>query len=148
MKKGLSVFMDSDAFVASVKKDDTNHEKVKQIFLALESEPIIFYTSNYVFAESITVISQKINQHAAIEFIKNTKSSQSMITIKWILESVEQLAIEIFAKQTSKNVSFVDCTNMAIMKYHQMDYLFSFDSIYKKNGFKLIEEILTLPFKG
>ena len=54
----------------------------------------------------------------------------------------EQTAIQIFKAQTSKNTSFVDCTNMAFMQQLNLDAIFSFDKVYRKNKFTLIEELL------
>ena len=44
-------------------------------------------------------------------------------------------------EQTSKNVSFVDCINIAFIKEKHINGIFSFDSIYKKNGLKSANEL-------
>lgn len=50
----MSVFVDSDAFVALAKIDDVNHKKAVEILSRLApEESIIFTTPNYVFAETI-----------------------------------------------------------------------------------------------
>lgn len=67
-EKIKKIFVDSDAFVALAKADDTNHLKAQEI----------------------------LNQ--------------------------------------PKNVSFVDCANIALIKHDRLDAIFSFDRIYKKNG--------------
>ncbi|MCA9407519.1 MAG: hypothetical protein KC733_02425, partial [Candidatus Omnitrophica bacterium] len=58
--KAKVVFIDSDAFIAIVKKDDTNHNKAKNLFYSLKDKNIIFCSSNYVYSEVITVLSQRI----------------------------------------------------------------------------------------
>lgn len=136
MSDNPSVFVDSDAFVALAIGKDSSHRKALKILSDLSQKPVIFITSNYVFSETVTVISQKAGHDEAISFIKKIQSGEGY-TIKWIDQVIELLAIEIFSKQTSKNVSFVDCTNMAIMRHNHLDAIFSFDEIYKKNGFKL-----------
>lgn len=135
------IFVDSDVFVSVLRKDDSNHQKVKKIYLQLEKLSVSFVTSNYVFAEVITVISQKIGHRIAIEFINNMRSSNSMYNFIQVTPEIEEIALEIFKKQTSKNVSFVDCANMAVMKHDNLDAIFSFDEIYKKNGFKLVSSL-------
>jgi predicted nucleic acid-binding protein len=42
----------------------------------------------------------------------------------------------------SKNVSFVDCTNIALMREAQAQYIFSFDGIYKQYGCLTVEDLL------
>lgn len=133
-----SIFIDSDAFVAFVKKDDSLHGKVKKIFQNIESQPVVFYTSNYVFAECVTVISQRISKEIAVQFIDSFTSNESIFTTIRVTEEVEKRAIDLFKKQTSKNVSFVDCTNMAIMEMEHLDSIFSFDTVYRKNGFSTL----------
>ncbi len=140
MNDYLSIFVDSDAFVALAVEKDSSHRKALKILSGLSQRYVIFTTSNYVFSETVTVISQKAGHDEAISFIRKIQSGDGY-TIKWIDQVIEFLAIEIFSKQTSKNVSFVDCTNMAIVKHDNLDAIFSFDEIYKKNGFKLANSI-------
>ncbi|MDO8658237.1 MAG: hypothetical protein Q7K55_05840 [Candidatus Levybacteria bacterium] len=37
-----------------------------------------------------------------------------------------------------KGTFFIDCANMAVMRYLKVTKIFSFDKIYKRNGFELI----------
>lgn len=133
-----TLFVDSDSFVALSKEDDRNHIRaIKLLQKAIEVD-ISFVTSNYVFSEVVTVLSQRLGHNAALEFIKEMKSPAGGYTIRWIDENIELEAIRIFSNQTSKNVSFVDCTNMAIMKLYNINAIFSFDDIYRKNGFSVL----------
>jgi predicted nucleic acid-binding protein len=141
MNDPATIFVDSDVFVSILRKDDSSHQKAKKLYLQLEKLNVSFATSNYVFAEVTTVISQKISHHAAIEFISNMRSPDSIYHFIRITPEIEEMAIEIFKKQTSKNISFVDCTNMALVKHDNLDAIFSFDEIYKKNGYKLVNEL-------
>lgn len=135
------IFVDADAFIALAKKTDANHEKATALLGQLIQDPGIQITSNYVFAEAITVISQRVGHQAAIEYIENLKTN-NFFFIERIDEELEEAAIEIFKKQTSKNTSFVDCANMALFKKLNVDAVFSFDQVYKKNGFTLLEDLL------
>jgi len=136
------VFVDSDAFVALIKEDDDNHEKAKGILKALlEDYDTTFITSNYVFSEVATVVSQKVGHREALEFIDTITSPEYYIEMKRVSQELERQAIEIFRRQTSKNVSFVDCTNMAVMTASRIKDIFSFDSRYKTNRFNMLETI-------
>lgn len=134
-----NVLVDSDAFVALTKKDDGNHEKAIEILEALLHAKVSFLTSNYVVAETITVISQRVSHRAALLFVKEIKSQDASFLVRWVDEDIEKMAIEIFKNQTSKNVSFVDCTNIAIIQIDKIDAIFSFDKIYKRNGIRMIK---------
>ena len=60
----------------------------------------------------------------------------------WVAEQIEAAALQLFAEQTSKNVSLVDCTNMAFLRNEQIEYIFSFDGVYTKNGCRTVEALL------
>lgn len=136
MNTSSIIFVDSDIFISILKKNDSNHQKAKNLYLRLEKLNVSFATSNYVFSEVITVISQKVSHKVSMEFIKEMRSSESLYNIIRVTAEIEEMAIEIFKDQTSKNVSFVDCTNMALIRHDHLDAIFSFDEIYRKNGFK------------
>jgi len=136
----LSIFVDSDAFVALIKKDDSNHKRAEQIFNALQDKKVTFYTSNYVFAESVTVISQRIGKDIALQFIESLKAKGTLFSTIWVTKEIEEEAIKIFKKQQSKNISLVDCSNMAIIEINKFDGIFSFDQNYKTNKIHLVEE--------
>lgn len=133
------ILVDSDAFVALAKEDDTNHLKAVKQLENLIDKQANFITSNYVFLETVTVISIRISHTSAIDFIKRIKSTQNPFSIKRIDEELEEKAIEIFKSQTSKNTSFVDCTNIALCRELKMDAIFSFDKVYGKNGLPTVE---------
>ncbi len=137
-----AIFIDSDAFVALFRHDDTNHKKAVTLFDQLKNQSTTFITSNYVFSESITVISQKVGHGIAVAYINTMISEDAQFLIKRADEFIEEEALEIFKAQTSKNTSFVDCTNMAFLKKLHADAIFSFDGIYRKNGFMLLEDLV------
>jgi len=137
--KPLTIFVDTDAFVALIKKNDSNHIKAKNIFHKLQGIAIEFTTSNYVFSETITIVSQKINHPTAVRYIDAMLSSENIFDIKRVDETIEDLAISIFKDQTSKNISFVDCTNMAFVRKIGLNGIFSFDKAYTTNKIPLAE---------
>ena len=136
------LFVDSDAFIALARVDDSSHDKALKILDMLKQDQYTFITSNYVFSEVVTVLSLRLGRETAVTFIEHMKSTTSGYSMQWINEQIEQKAIEIFIKQASKNVSFVDCTNMAIMKMNDITTIFSFDTVYHRNGFTLVGDIL------
>lgn len=135
------IFIDSDAFIALIKEDDSNHQKAKKIFEQLENLPINFITSNYVFSEVLTVLSQRVSHKIAVTFIQNMVSDDSVFQIERINEEVERRAIQVFINQSSKNISFVDCTNIALIKTKGWESIFSFDEGYIKNGLRLAGDL-------
>ena len=138
----LTIFIDSDAFIAFIKKDDENHKIAAKFYTRLKHRNVIFVTSNYVFAEVVTVLSYRLGQSVALAFMEQVRGDDYSIDIKIADEVIFDLAADIFKRQTSKNVSFVDCTNIAFMLHRRIDAIFSFDAIYKKNGIKTVKDLI------
>ncbi len=130
------LLVDSDAFFSLLVKSDANHHRASLLNKKLVTQGQQFITVNLVVFETATVLSRKINQQAACLFLENITSGK--MEIFRIDEAIEKRAGEIFKKQHSKNTSFVDCTNMAVMEKLNLPMIFSFDRIYKRNGFKRI----------
>lgn len=138
-----NILVDADGFVAIVKEDDTNHQKARQYYAHIDTLSVNLITTNYVIAEAITVISQRLSHEVAVNFIDTVTAEPSPITILDIDNTfVLKKAIPLFKGQKSKNVSFVDCINMAVLREHDCLCIFSFDAAYKTNGFTLIEDYL------
>lgn len=136
------LFVDSDFFVATVKNDDLNYKKANLLLEKALDKSFSFCTSNYVFSEVVTVLSQRMGKEAAVRFIEmvNSESGYEIIRVN---EDLEKEAIKIFRDQTSKNVSFVDCTNMAIMREDsKIKAILSFDEVYRKNGLKTAADVV------
>lgn len=133
------ILVDADAFVALAKEDDANHKKAVEVLGALNERPVSFLTTNYVFLEVVTVLSVRVGRTAALAFIDSMRSVDSPFPVHRISEELDDSAVEIFTKQTSKNVSFVDCSNIAVCRALHVDSVFSFDKIYPKNGIPLVK---------
>lgn len=141
MKDAVKIFVDSDAFVALTVNTDAHHEKAISILNNLRINHVLFLTSNYVFSESITVISMRSGHKTAVKYIEEMQSLESPFQIKRVGEAIEEKAVQIFKAQTSKNTSFVDCVNMALVKELGLDAIFSFDQAYRKNKLTLASEL-------
>lgn len=125
------VLIDADAFVGLIYKKDANHQAASRIIELIPDVQLI--TSSFAYGEAITVLSQKAGRATVLKFIKDTQDSSTIIID--IDFAFRHQGEEVFKRQTSKNVSFTDCLNMAVMKEEDIKEIFSFDKIYKKNGF-------------
>lgn len=141
MNKISKIFVDSDPFVALAKVDDINHQNAVGILKSLIEQSANFFTSSYVFSECITVISMRVGHDEAIKFIDAMQSKESKFVVERIDESIEIDAVRVFKEQESKNTSFVDCTNMALIRKLHADAIFSFDTVYKQNGILMVADL-------
>ncbi len=130
----MTVCVDASAVVSLFDENDPNHKRAKKLASKLVSVERI--VSNFVFAEIVTILSQKIGKQASIDAGNYLNHEFTMIRLD---PEIENSAWEIFKKQTSKNVSFVDCTIIALYKDGAFDKVFTFDTDFKKNKVAVLE---------
>ena len=124
----MTILVDASALISLFSEKDQNHNIALNISRALKNQSLLI--SNYIFAEVVTMLSQRQGKTKSIsvgDYIKKNYISLS-VDVK-----TEDLAWEIFKAQRSKNVSFVDCTSFALFKKGFYDKAFSFDADFKKN---------------
>ncbi|OGY28400.1 MAG: hypothetical protein A3F33_03725 [Candidatus Woykebacteria bacterium RIFCSPHIGHO2_12_FULL_43_10] len=138
----LDILVDADALVALAKSDDQNHKRAFSISETLQKKGCIWYISPFTIGEVVTVISHKVNQASARKVLKElNRQDLNLLTLK---DEFIHLADEWFSKQSKKGTSYFDCYNMALLERYnkQLNAIFSFDGVYKRNGFKTVEEII------
>ena len=138
-KYTLDVLVDADALVALVKTNDTNHKKALHISELLQKNGCTWYVSPFTVAEVVTVISYKINQTTAKAVLKQLRKQNLNVLI--LKEDQLDIVDTWFNKQTKKGTSYFDCYNMTLLERYNFA-IFSFDGVYKKNGFRTADEII------
>lgn len=130
------IFIDSDALIGTLALQDAHHVAASVVFNRLSDAQENLVTSWETIDEVATKLSMYFGKDCAdLLFTLIVKAN---ITIVYIDQILAQTTIDIFKKQTSKNVSLTDCANIAICRSLKIDTMFSFDEHYKKNGLKLL----------
>jgi predicted nucleic acid-binding protein len=128
-----NALVDSDFLIALYSADDRNHTRALHILEDISQwEDLELSLSLFVYSETVTVLSQRVSQKTAHFFMNDLEKQGATI-----IDDVERIfteAQDIFRTQRSKNVSFVDATNIAFMRSGRCDLLLSFDRDYRKNG--------------
>jgi len=138
-----NILVDADGLVALAKIDDSNHKKAVQVDIRLKKIGVVYYFSPFAVPEAVTVLSYKVSHLKAKEFLKSARKLD-IITFK-LPEKYEHLADNWFNKQRKKGTSYFDCYNMALLDRYrnQLDGIFSFDEVYRRNGFTLATDFST-----
>lgn len=123
-----SILIDADTLVAISKVNDTNHEKALEISQKIKD--LNLYITPFTIPEATTVISYKVGQKEAKEFLKEARAKK--LTEVLITKELTDKADEIFLSQNKKGTSWIDCLNAAALKIYEIDAIFSFDSFYKQ----------------
>lgn len=130
----MRIYTDASAIVSLYDWHDPNHTKAENISKKYLEDDYI--TSAYSFAEIVTILSQRVDKKTAIAVGNHIKQTYIWVEVN---KDVEDLAWEIFKKQKSKNVSFVDCAIFALHKLGLLDKVFTFDKDFKKNKIPILE---------
>jgi predicted nucleic acid-binding protein len=80
------------------------------------------------------VLSYKVSHTAAKNFLKKSRGLFVELPLN---EEVITLADKIFLSQNKKGTSWIDCLNIAFIKYYYLDGILSFDKFYKKLGVEI-----------
>lgn len=126
MAKNNQVFADSNFFIALFNPSDTLHAKAIAISQKLAKEKPKFYISNFVFLEIVTVLTQKVSRKAAITLGEHLIKDQQLKIIH-INQRLNKLTWEIFKTLKRKNISFVDCSLLTVMRAEGIKKLLTFD---------------------
>lgn len=134
MAKVRRILVDADALVALAKPDDASHKSALTIAKKLKND-ILFITPLSI-PEAATVISYRVSQQAAKIFLMDARK-RNLIELALNSEAIKA-ADEIFLNQKRKGTSWIDCLNVAMIKIHSLEGIFSFDKFYSRSGIKLI----------
>jgi|CXWL01.1.fsa_nt_gi predicted nucleic acid-binding protein len=134
------IFIDSDAYIGALLLSDPHHMNALSLFKILIVKAESLVTSWEVIDEVATKISYTSGKELSKRFIDDRLHSDEKIF--FVHKEISTKILDLFNKQTSKNVSLTDCTNMVIAKDLGIDTIFSFDKHYKQNGFKLLVETI------
>jgi predicted nucleic acid-binding protein len=125
----MKILVDTDFLIALIKIDDKNHlkaiDKVQKI-----KEAKVFITP-FTIPETVTVLSYKVSHIAAKNFLKVARNKLSELPLN---EEIIASADKIFLSQNKKWTSWIDCLNVALIKYYKLDGILSFDKFYIKLG--------------
>lgn len=132
MPSSFHYLIDSDTFVGLFLPDDALHTTVVRLFDEIERQFQRLATTNWVVAETATVLSSRDTQATAIKFL--TMIEEGEIPVLPITEELEQKTHSIFKEQTTKKTSMVDCSNVAVAKHYSISDMLAFDGFYERFG--------------
>lgn len=135
------VLLDSDGLIALINKEDELHRKALKIQNKLTKLGAIFVISRYIIAETATFLTLRISKKTANRFLKDLEGQEILIIDT--NDELEKLTKKFFFKQKSRQVTYFDCTNMAILTRYHWKTIFSFDKHYRQNNFLLAEDLVS-----
>jgi len=134
----ITILIDASVFCAYANIDDVHHKKALKILEDIISEKYgKSIASDYVFDETVTVTLRKTNKKTAVN-IGNFIINSEVLLIR-IDYKVFQSAWEIF--DGTKELSFTDCANVALMQMFGVEYIATFDRDFEEiEDIKIVKE--------
>src|SRR3989344_7178534 len=126
-------FVDSSAWIALTKSDDTNHVKAVKWWKEQEMEKLV--TSNLIVMETLGWVRNKKGKKTAIELGKRLLDQRELKLVR-VLQNDEPVAWKYFQDLNGRGVSMVDCTSIAVMKRLGIKTIFTFDGDFEQAGFE------------
>ncbi len=129
----MSIFIDTGAFYALADIRDQHHEKAKACYLS-NYQSRGFWTSEYVFVESWSLIHHRLGKAAARKFWETIRSK--VVPLEPVTVADMDRAWEIFTKYEDQDFSLVDCTSFAMLERFGINEAFAFDthfSVFQSN---------------
>ena len=130
------LFVDTSAYFALSDRRDENHEAAVRIIHQLVRERAGLLTTNYIVAETHTLLLNRIGYKTALQVIEELYKSQTRIYR--VREAEERKALEIIRKYTDKEFSLVDAMSFATMERLHLTHVFAFDHHFAQYGFSLL----------
>lgn len=130
------VFVDTGAWVALRYARDAYHERSRGLLVKLRKEKLELVTSDWVFAEAVTLLKARGAVDHALELgdaLRQGKLGQVVASDP----ARGDRAWELFRKYRDQRVGFVDCTSFAIMQELKIRVAFGFDRDFVAAGFGL-----------
>lgn len=126
LKNDRRIFIDSNYFIALLNPVDTLHEKARLVGEKISTQDLSLVISNFILLEILTVVSQKVGRYAAVQ-AGNRLRENPLIEVIHIDEMLQEDSWNIFQEIVKKDISFVDCSIIAVMKAERIDALLTFD---------------------
>lgn len=130
MQGNKKVFVDSDAFIALLYEPDLLHQDAVRIFKNINAQSLMLCTSNTVIAETATVLSNRVGQSVSRAFLNLVQK----YSVLFVGEDTHKETLELFSSLEKKGMSYVDCSNVVVMRENDISIIFSFDGFYKSQS--------------
>jgi len=116
------IFVDASHYLSLLIKDPNYVAALEKSQEIVKTESV---TSQAILGEVLTVGSMRFNRQGAITYVNQILDSGTIVIFE--TEELVASALKIFTQVKSKNVGWVDCYTLAIMKQLQISTLASFD---------------------
>jgi predicted nucleic acid-binding protein len=133
----MSIFVDTAAFLAVLNANDRFHPLARQTWGEILSADHFLLSSNYILLETTALLQHRFGVEAVRLFESDILP---VVEITWVDKAIHKQAMSALLAANLRNLSLVDCTSFEIMRETGLDTVFTFDTHFHEQGFKVIPE--------
>ena len=128
------VFADTGGFYALADRRDPAHLRARKF---VEGCQAVLLTTDFVFAETMSLLTKRLGKEVAVTFGQALRSSPS-IRIEEASFEVREKAWNLFSRHRDKGYDLIDCISFSMMETFRIQEAFGFDKHFAQCGFRLL----------
>lgn len=130
------LFIDTGAFYALADRRDPAHRRARDFY---ESSQDAFVTTDFVFAETMSLLTKRLAKTTAVAFGTGIRQSPR-IHVEEVAPEIREAAWELFSGRLDKNYDLIDCVSFALMEKLRLEAAFGFDRHFVQLGLRIVPE--------
>ena len=127
------ILVDTSALMALVDKKDQFHLRASGTLEHLLAAGELLCLHNYLIVEAVALITRKVGAAAARELLVGLDKFK----VVWVSEQLHRAGLNLWFKNGSRQLSFVDSISFVVMLKEKIDTAFTFDKHFEQAGFKI-----------
>lgn len=127
------VFIDTGAFFATSNAQDAHHAQATATARRLTAEQAETYTTNYVVAETHTLLVARVDRATALATLERIQGGPTRIIRA--TQADERRAQEILRQYADKDFSLIDAISFAVMERLHLRRAWTYDHHFSQFGF-------------
>ncbi|MGA7922495.1 MAG: PIN domain-containing protein [Thermoplasmata archaeon] len=133
------IFVDTSAWLALVDSHDKFHDRALTINRRIAAGEFgKQVTTNYVLAETLTLIRRNLGIRQAIA-LSDAIDSGHEVHVLWIEPVHHREAMKIMSSHSDKDWSVTDCSSFVVMRALAIGSAFTFDTDFAQAGFSIVD---------
>lgn len=132
----MILFADSAGWMAAYDAHDKYHAMAKAALQNLSDQKVTFIVTDYVVAESITLMRGRLGHVRAVAF-GDWLLQAPHVRLMRIDADLWNEAWGLFKMFDDKEFSFTDCASFTVMRRQRLRDAFTFDRHFEQAGFRL-----------
>jgi predicted nucleic acid-binding protein len=134
----MSFFVDTSAFMAILNGNDRFHPPARKAWEDIVISDSVLFSSNYILLETTALLQNRFGVEAVRLF---ESEILPMVEITWVDSAIHKQGMSALLAANRRDLSLVDCTSFEILRQTGSDQVFTFDTHFIEQGFKVIPEI-------